>query len=63
MVNLRQAILTELKRQKKTRYWLSQKSRIRPATVYDFLNGRASARLSTAEKLMRVLGLEIRPKE
>lgn len=63
MVNIRQAILNELKRQKKTRNWLAKRAGMVPPSVYQFLNGRNDMSSKRIERLLRILGLEIRPKE
>jgi len=62
MANVRQAILNELKRRGKSRYWLVKKAKMRPATVYGFLSG-GGASLRNAEKLMKVLDLEVQAKK
>jgi len=63
MVNVRETVEKRLKRLGKSRLWLAQQMKVRPATVYDFLNGNAEAKVETMEKMLSVLGLAIREKD
>ena len=61
MIDMRRVITRRLKQMQKSRYWLAQKSKVRAATVYDFLGGKMDVTAQTACKLLDVLGMEIRP--
>lgn len=63
IVKVRQTIQSRLKQIKKSRLWLAEQIKVRPATVYDFFNRGTAAKVETIEKMLGVLGLEIRPKE
>jgi predicted transcriptional regulator len=63
MANIRRAILKALKDQKRTRNWLAEETGIVPPAVYQYLNGKSDMGSKRIEKLMKALGLEIRPKE
>ncbi len=51
------AILEELKRQGKTRYWLMKKANLDSPTVYGFLQGSLDCRISTVERMMGALNM------
>lgn len=63
IVNMRKSIAARLKKLGKSKLWLSEQAGVRSATVYDFLSGKAAAKVETVEKMLSVLGLEIRSKE
>jgi len=63
MVNVRKSISRRLTQLKKTRHWLAKETDMRPATVYGYLKGDADVVTEKAERMLTVLGLEIRPKE
>ena len=60
---IRTAILDELKRIDKTRYWLAKQIAMHPNEVNRALSGSHDMRVSTAEKMLRGLRLEIVPGE
>ena len=64
MVDVRRSILTQLRKTKRTRYWLAQQVRGQVTTpgVYRYLSGRSDMSGQKIEKLLDALGLEIRPK-
>ncbi len=51
------AILTELGRQGRTRYWLMKETGLDSPTVYGFLQGRLDCRVSTVERMTGALGM------
>ena len=55
--NMAEAILTELERQGRTRYWLMKETGLDSPTVYGFLQGRLDCRVSTVERMTDVLGM------
>jgi plasmid maintenance system antidote protein VapI len=61
--SVRKVIEARLKQLNKSRHWLAEEMGVRPATVYDFIAGRTAASGDTIERMLDVLGLEIRPKE
>lgn len=63
VVNVRKTVDARLAEISKSRLWLSGKMGVRPATVYDYLNGRAKIQSDKVERMLAVLGLEIRAKE
>ena len=52
-----QAILDELGRQGKTRYWLMKKANLDSPTVYGYLHGQLDCRISTVERMMGPLDM------
>lgn len=62
MVSVRKAIFKRLREMKKSRFWLARESGIHPSMVYTFFAGKRGVSVETAEKMLGVLGLEIRPK-
>ena len=63
IVNMRKAIIERLDRIGKSKLWLAEQMDVRPATIYDFLSGKEQIKSDTADRMLGVLGLEIRPKE
>lgn len=63
MVDVRKTILNRLKVLGHSRMWLAEQIGVRSATVYDFLSGDSAAKVETLEKILTVLGLEIRAKD
>jgi hypothetical protein len=55
--NLRSAVLAELKRQKKSRYWLVQQlaGEIPATTIYEWLAGKHDIPVDKAMKILNVL--------
>ena len=51
------AILTELQRQGRTRYWLMKETGLDSPTIYGFLQGRLDCRVSTVERMTGALGM------
>ncbi len=51
------AILAELERQGRTRYWLMKETGLDSPTVYGFLQGRLDCRVSTVERMTASLGM------
>lgn len=60
MQRVRQTILKELKRQKKSRYWLAKQTGIALPNVYQYLNGKSDMSTARIERLLAAMGLEIR---
>lgn len=60
-VNVRKAILDRLETLGRSRNWLASQTGLRIATVYEYLGGRKDVWAAKAEKMLTVLGLEIRP--
>ena len=58
---VRAAIMAELKRIEKTRYWLAKQISMNPNEVNRALSGSHDMRVSTAEKMLRGLRLKIVP--
>lgn len=60
-----QAILKELKRRKQTRWWLAKQTGLNVTALYKSLSTKSPHSLSgrNLQKIMKVLDLEIRPKE
>lgn len=57
---IREAILRELTRQKRTRYWLAQELGIKRQSLYRMLDDSEHGfSTNTADKMFRVLGLRI----
>ena len=63
IVDVRQAILRRLKQLKKSRHWLAKEADMRTATLYDYLNARGETSSDKVEKILSILGMEIRPKD
>lgn len=63
MVDVRKAILSRLKQLKRSRHWLAKQADMRTATLYDYLTGKGETSSDKVEKLLSILGLEIRPKD
>jgi hypothetical protein len=61
-MDVRAAILKEMKKQKMTRYRLAKKAGMRMGTVYQYLNAENDMTGENVGKLMDALGLVIRPK-
>jgi predicted transcriptional regulator len=51
------AILVELDRQGKTRYWLMKQANLDSPTVYGYLQGSLDCRISTVERMMGALNM------
>jgi IS30 family transposase len=62
-MTIRQTIIRELKRQKKTRYWLAKKTKMHYPTIHNYCSGKFDLNTAKIERIMKELGLEIRPKE
>lgn len=58
--SIRAAILAELKRQEKTQYWLAQQAGMHVNVVYKALAKGRDMRVSTADRLLKALGLVVR---
>lgn len=58
---IREAILGELEQRGKTRYWLSQAVKMHPNLVNRALSDGHDMRVSTAEKMLKALGLSVGP--
>jgi hypothetical protein len=52
-----QAILAELDRQGRTRYWLMKETSLDSPTVYGYLQGTLDCRVSTVERMTGALGM------
>ena len=57
------AIINELGRQGRTRYWLMKQTDLDSPTVYGFLQGTLDCRISTIERMMGILGMACVPHE
>jgi DNA-binding phage protein len=62
VVNMRKVIIGRLKQLGRSRLWLAEQVGVRPATIYDFLSGKASAKVKTIETVLSVLGIELKAK-
>jgi len=51
-----QAILVELERQGRTRYWLMKETKLDSPTIYSYLKGDLDCRISTVERMLDALG-------
>ena len=58
-MDFRKAIVDELKRQGRTRYWLAKQSDLAIGTVYDYIAGRTSSSGETLERIFDSLGLKV----
>ncbi len=71
MPDLRKAVLSELTRQGKSKYWLVKElegkrpkgANVTPMTVYNFLNGKNSLNSDDLGLIFDALGLEVKPKK
>ncbi len=60
---IREAVLRELKKSKRTRYWLAQQLGIQRQSLYRMLdNGEQGFSTNTADEMLRILGLHIKPR-
>lgn len=57
---IRTAILAELKRIDKSKYWLAKQIGMHPNEVNRALSDGYDMRVSTAEKMLRALGLKVK---
>lgn len=63
MVNVRKSINARLKQTGNSKLWLAEQIDERPATIYNFLNGKKAIRSDKLEKMLSVLGLEIKTRD
>jgi DNA-binding phage protein len=57
---IREAILGELKRIEKSKYWLAKEIGMHPNDVNRALSEGYDMRVSTAEKMLKALGLSVK---
>jgi plasmid maintenance system antidote protein VapI len=60
-LNMADIIRAAIKRDGRTRYALAQESGVNQAVLGRFVRGERGLNLDTADRLCRVLGLELRP--
>ena len=60
---IRAAILRELERRDKSKYWLAKQIAMHPNEVNRALSDGYDMRVSTAEKMLKALGIEVRAME